>query len=1042
MFIFIDLKEPFQRLKPCHMYFAFSRLSCLTIRILFLLQTAFLLSLLPAGCQLPDQREENHRPLSETEKHMPENALRGIKSAEDLRISLFAHEPMLVNPTNMDIDEKGRVWVCEGYNYRYTLNPDNPYKKEGDRIVILEDSNGDGIANKQTVFYQGEDINSALGIAVLGNKVIVSRSPNVFIFTDENNDGVADKKDTLFSGISGLEHDHAIHAFNFGPDGKLYFNFGNEGEGLKDKNGNPVKDIAGREITANGHPWRQGMILRCDMDGSNVEVLGHNFRNPYEVAEDAYGTLWQSDNDDDGNRGVRINYVMPNGNYGFTDEMTGASWREKRINAEDSTPYRHWHLNDPGVVPNMLQTGAGSPTGILVYEGDLLPERFRGQLIHCDAGPNVVRSYAVTPNGAGYSSMINNIAEGTGDNWFRPSDVCAAPDGSLFISDWYDPGVGGHQVKDFARGRIFRVTPKGHKGYKIPALDLFSAEGAITALQNPNLSTRYLAWQKLNSMGETAAPALEKLYASENSRFRARALWLLSKIPNKGKDYVQEALKDKDPNIRITALRAALQVKADTLAVIRLLLHDENIQVKREAALALHRNSSAEAPAIWAQLAQQYNGKDRWYLEALGIAAEGQWDRFFNAWLQLVNNNWNTPTGKDLVWRARAAAALPLLAKIISDPAANPQQQLNFFRAFDFHQGNDKQKILLSLLEGHHPKQGDIDALVLLQLNDKTPRTPTVNNSLSKGLNSVAGTPLYIDLVRKYKIKDKNSELLNFVKHGADDAIKTDALRLLLESGGSTLITKILQQKDEATGDMIKLLGRAGSEDAKNILQQFFTGKSNPTGLRKEAVYAFAAGRSGEASLLELVKSKKLPGDLQPVATDIFSKTHRKDIREEAARYLDIKIQTGKIPPVKELMTIQGNADSGAVAFITYCGTCHQVKEQGIAFGPDLSEIGSKLSKEALFTAILEPSAGISFGFEGYSFKLKTGATISGYIASQTEDEISIKMIGGIIEKYRKADIVSKTQYDQSLMPEGLAEGMGAQQLANLVAYLEQLKRK
>ncbi|HRQ49510.1 MAG TPA: dehydrogenase, partial [Agriterribacter sp.] len=103
---------------------------------------------------------------------------------------------------------------------------------------------------------------------------------------------------------------------------------------------------------------------------------------------------------------------------------------------------------------------------------------------------------------------------------------------------------------------------------------------------------------------------------------------------------------------------------------------------------------------------------------------------------------------------------------------------------------------------------------------------------------------------------------------------------------------------------------------------------------------------------------------------------------------------------------------------------------------------GSKLSREALYNAILEPSAGISFGFEGYALKLKTGASVSGYIASQTEDEISIKMIGGIIEKYKKTAMISMTQYDQSLMPAGLAEGMGAQQLANVVAYLEQLKKK
>ncbi|HEX5025365.1 MAG TPA: PVC-type heme-binding CxxCH protein, partial [Agriterribacter sp.] len=876
----------------------------------------------------------------------------------------------------------------------------------------------------------------------LGNKVIVSRSPDVFVFTDNDNDGVADKKDTLFTGISGVEHDHAIHAFNFGPDGKLYFNFGNAGQALKDKFGNPVKDIWGNEVVANGHPWREGMVFRCDLDGRNVEVLGSNFRNPYEVAEDSYGTLWQSDNDDDGNRGVRINYVMPYGNYGFKDEMTGASWPERRINLEDSIPYRHWHLNDPGVVPNMFQTGAGSPTGILVYEGELLPERFHGQLIHSDAGPNVVRSYAVSPDGAGYTASINNIAEGTGDNWFRPSDVCVAPDGSLFISDWYDPGVGGHQVKDFARGRVFRVTPKGLSKYKIPAISLSTAGDAVEALQSPNLSTRYLAWQKLNSMGQNAAPALEKLFASENPRFRARALWLLSKIDNKGENYIQLAIKDKDPNIRITALRAALQINADTIALVRSLLNDSNIQVKREALLALHHNTSAEAPLLWAQLAQQYNAKDRWYLEAIGIAATGQWDRYFSAWLQQVGNNWNTAAGKDIVWRARADAALPLLAKIISNPSENPQQQLKYFRAFDFYKGANKQKTLLTLLEGNHPQQNDIDALTLLQLDEKTVQTPMVKKALANGLANAKGTQLYLDLVRKFKLKDKNDELLALAEQSGDESTKTDAIRLLLESGGAPFIKKALSKNNDASSQMIMTLGKVGSDDSRNLLQQFIINKNNPVELRKDAVTALAAGRSGEASLLELVKNKKLPGDLEGIATDIFSKTNRMKLKEEAAKYLVINLKTVKLPPLEELMKMQGNADSGAIAFATYCGSCHQVKEKGIAFGPDLSEIGSKLSKEALYTSILEPSAGISFGFEGYAFKLKTGSSLTGYIASQTEDEISIKMIGGIIEKYKKSDIISKTVYDQSLMPQGLGEGMGAVQLANVVEYLSTLKRQ
>src|SRR5205807_67426 len=215
----------------------------------------------------------------------------------------------------------------------------------------------------------------------------------------------------------------------------------------------PVIDLDGNEVNNHGHPYRMGMVFRCDQDGSNVETLAWNFRNNYEVAVDSFGTLWQSDNDDDGNRGVRINYVMEYGNYGYRDEMTGAGWQTKRTNMESEIPLRHWHLNDPGVVPNLLQTGAGSPTGICVYEGTLLPKVFQNQVIHCDAGPSIVRAYPVVPDGAGYKvTQTVTVLDGSNKNkWFRPADVCAAPDGSLFVTDWYDPGVGGHGQRDLDR---------------------------------------------------------------------------------------------------------------------------------------------------------------------------------------------------------------------------------------------------------------------------------------------------------------------------------------------------------------------------------------------------------------------------------------------------------------------------------------------------------------------------------------------------------------------------------------------------------------
>src|SRR5205085_11721117 len=152
----------------------------------------------------------------------------------------------------------------------------------------------------------------------------------------------------------------------------------------------------------------------------------------------------------------------------------------------------------PGGVPNLLQPGGGSPAGICVYEGRLLPKVFQNQVIHCDPGPSIVRAYPVSKTGAGYKADIVNLLDGNKkNNWFRPVDVCAAPDGSLFVTDWYDPGVGGHAQRDLDRGRVFRVAPKGSK-YSVPKLDLTTLEGAAEALKSPNLSTRYVAYTKLH----------------------------------------------------------------------------------------------------------------------------------------------------------------------------------------------------------------------------------------------------------------------------------------------------------------------------------------------------------------------------------------------------------------------------------------------------------------------------------------------------------------------------------------------------------------
>ncbi|MFN0077055.1 MAG: PVC-type heme-binding CxxCH protein [Prosthecobacter sp.] len=1007
--------------------------------------------------------------------HESESATEQLDVHPELTVQLFASEPMMLSPASIDIDHRGRVWICEVVNYR----KHNGERAEGDRILILEDTDGDAKADKSTVFHQGRDVDSAHGICVLGNKALISCGDDVFWLIDDNGDDKADRKELMFTKIGGAQHDHGIHAFHFGPDGRLYFNFGNAGKQLCDAKGNLITDIHGIKCTnQNNRPYQQGMVFRCELDGSNVEVLAWNFRNNWEVAVDSFGTLWQSDNDDDGNKGVRINYVMEFGNYGYSDEMTGAGWQTPRIGWESEIPLRHWHQNDPGVIPNMLQTGAGSPTGMQVYEGDLLPSIFHGQPLHCDAGPNVVRGYITQPDGAGYKAEIVNILEGTKNRWFRPSDVAVAPDGSLIVADWYDPGVGGHGMGDVTRGRLFRVTTKAALKYQIPNFKLDSPESAVAALKSPNEAQRYLAWKKLEEIGSEAEPELHQLFDDKKAlpQHRARALWLLADHEweriNPGADKpnphdltlphcLTEALTDTDPNIRITAIRVARrlvqQAHPEMLReVIAKVVADKSPAVRREASIALRFDGSEEASR---QVYYLNCDTDRWAIEAHGIAS----DLFSAKRAQMIpvctprppvfsaRRTWRTGTVEHLssvlkYWcegfEDLAAYREEISGKSASDYSHVPLTSLSFLRALQIRSYTSPQEVKAAVLPifSYGDTETALAATALLDRNAIS-SNPEAKARLDSLLKPVIGKPEFIDLVQRLNLTGFEQELVDYITAHPDAGESINAARILAANVGKTVA--FLTKADAASAKkLVAALGKVSDRPSVAVLNQAFWPEKRDD-VRRSIVEALALSSEGGRSILKWNSEKKLPDIVKTTAALALSRSTDAGLRNQAAKELPLPAALGaeKFPPLADLMKLKGDAAKGQGMFLQAgCVACHQVKGQFINFGPDLTQIGNKLSKDGLFTAILYPSAAIEHSFNGLTITTKEKQTIIGYIISDTADELTLKIAGGAAQPVKKSSIVKQEEMTQSLMPPGLAAAIGPQGLADLVAWLMTLK--
>ena len=917
---------------------------------------------------------------------------------DSLEVTLWAESPMIHNPTNVDVDSRGRLWVTEAVNYRNFNNDSTKFfhYNKGDRIVILEDTNNDGKADTAITYVQDTALRSPVGIAVMGNQVVVSCSPNLIVYTDTNGDDHPDKKEVLLTGFGGFDHDHSLHAVFGGPDGNWYFNTGNAGpHHVTDKSGwslrsgslytggTPYNNVnQGNQKSDDGRVWVGGLALRIRPDGTGLKVMGHNFRNSYEVFPDSYGNMWQNDNDDQVVT-CRTSWLMEGGNAGYFSTDGTRYWQADQRPGQDIFN-AHWHQDDPGVMPAGDRTGAGAPTGVLRIETNELGAGYYGMLLSADAGRNVVFGYSPRTDKSGYDlgKRLNLVTSLTGDNegyvwndsagnskkesWFRPSDIAIGTEGALYIADWYDPVVGGHQMEDTAAiGRIYRISPKSKKLLK-PRYDLRSAEGQIAAFKSPAINVRFIAAGLLEKQGPAVIGPLKKLLNDGDPFLHARTIWLLSRCGAEGISVVRDVLKNPSAQLRMVAFRALRNNPNEFNNAITGLAGDTSVFVQRELAIALRDEPFEVKKQLLPSILSRYNANDRWFLEALGAAMDDHaayWYQYLKSAMGSDPTRWSAAMA-DLAWRLHPAESVADFTIRARDTAITETDRTRALTALGFTKSRAA-------------------AVSMMQLS----------NQLKSPLNEQASYWL------GFRKDNDWASFLDWSQFGSS----------------------IYAQKKLA----------ASKVDWQTVMD-----KRQSDYERKARLNNLLTDSVGGQFLLDQVAANRVPEEWKPVIEKKIFDNPDPGVRMQAMKFFKPKAGQPVID-VNKVLKLVGNPANGKKLFALNCASCHKAENSKAQIGPELAGITKKLAPPELLQAIIEPDAAIVFGYEPIQVKDRSGTTTFGFLISENDQSIVLRELSGERVSINKKNISERVKQEHSLMPSAAMMKLSGQDLADIISFLK-----
>ena len=940
----------------------------------------------------------------------PQEAVEAMTIQEGYQVNAFASEPMITQPMAFCWDDRGRMWIAENRDYE---SRQDGFSNSGDsRILILEDTDRDGVVDSKKIFLEGIPFPSAIAVGHGG--LFLGAPPNLLFVPDKNKDDKADISDikVLLTGWGIRDRHETINSFHWGPDGWLYGLEGfatpsvirkpkGKGKIYKHRDEFPKDLLDAEGVDINGGVWRYHPLK------DRFEVVAHGFSNPWGIDYDAKGQLLIS-----ACVIPHLFHVIPGGIY----HRQGGSHFNPYVYDDIKTIVDHRHRSAHG--------------GARIYQSDAFPKEQQGRLFMANIHEHAVLSDVLNPNGSGFTAshgedfMLANNAQWVGFS------MEVGPEGGLYVLDWHDADICGKEVLHKETGRVFRIMPEKSLANDWPGRYTDLSKKSDSELVELQLSKsdwharrartilQYRASQK--ALDEKAVDRMNALLANNDDEgTRLRALWTLHTTNSSSAKQLVDLLDDKDQYIRAWAIQFLLEDGQPQKFVI-------------DAMTTLAKNEKSAAVRLYlAAGLQRIDTKDRWNIASA---------------LVQVAEDVDDPNIPLMLWfgiEPLAAEDSQKVLQLAKDSKIPPLTQKIARRLVD----GDQMEKLIAEIRKNSAGSRELLKGMLAGLEGRSDLTEPSNWATTyKSLPSNKQIRAIADEIsqRFGNVEAAKRMLAVLNDSGAGAVRKNTAIKNLAVQQRPELQERLPQllQRPELRSEAIRAVAAYDNEALGEMLLSQYPTYS--TSEKQEVIQAMASRPVYGWQLASAIKDGSMPKKEIPAYVALqLRRVVGNGFVEIWGPLDDISggVQ-GQYSKYQRLLTDDAIANSSAAkgkeVYKNTCYACHKMHGEGGNIGPELT--GSNRTNTAyLLSNILEPSGEIQDDYKLVVITTQDGRTYSGNVVSENDRSLSLHVVGQEPITINKSSINSRETTPKSMMPEGLLNTLTDAEVLDLVAYLKAL---